>query len=231
MNSRIFYIFEQRNILLFFNRYEAWENKQIAQKASATRIPLWNGLFCAMDPEYASKGFGSAVYQGGVSIMTKHWLRQLKRENGIEKSSHMKEKNADSIKNLMRSLSSSHVILEDCLETATDATHAVKDLIEHFETLKQKKPALKVSKCESPLVVIISHCKRSAKFHQTNGFEAISEIPFHDDVENVTPFFAQTMILDPLNTGRAKELTAGLRQNEDFELCKCFPFDAISNSV
>uniref|UniRef100_F6YKC5 N-acetyltransferase domain-containing protein n=2 Tax=Ciona intestinalis TaxID=7719 RepID=F6YKC5_CIOIN len=54
-------------------RYEAWENENICRKLSGSRIPMWNGLFCAISPEYSSKGLGSAVYKEAIRIMAQYW--------------------------------------------------------------------------------------------------------------------------------------------------------------
>jgi len=57
-------------------RYEAWENKHIAERSRRARLPLWNGLFCAMLPEYTSRGFGSAVYNEVIKTLAKHHLNR-----------------------------------------------------------------------------------------------------------------------------------------------------------
>nr|XP_002127261.1 uncharacterized protein LOC100180340 [Ciona intestinalis] len=59
-------------------RYEAWENENICRKLSGSRIPMWNGLFCAISPEYSSKGLGSAVYKEAIRIMAQYWVKQQK---------------------------------------------------------------------------------------------------------------------------------------------------------
>uniref|UniRef100_H2ZKJ9 N-acetyltransferase domain-containing protein n=1 Tax=Ciona savignyi TaxID=51511 RepID=H2ZKJ9_CIOSA len=57
-------------------RYEAWENENICKKLSGSRIPMWNGLFCAISPEYSSKGLGSTVYKEAIRIMAQYWVKQ-----------------------------------------------------------------------------------------------------------------------------------------------------------
>ena len=149
--------------------------------------------------------------------MTKHWLRQLKHQNLTKekKDSDLKERNAFSLEKLMRSLPSKDADFNEVFISEKNSFKSVKELAQILETRKPSKVS-NFPKMESPLVVVISHCKRSAKFHETNGFHAISEIPFHDEVEDFTPFSVYTMILDPLNTGRAKELASGLLKDENF---------------
>ena len=63
---------------------------------------------------------------------------------------------------------------------------------------------------KAPLVVAISHSDRAASFHQSNGFQPVSRIPFHDEKEDVTPFYTHVLVLDPFCTGKLQELTSGL---------------------
>ena len=77
---------------------------------------------------------------------------------------------------------------------------------------QQKNLSLKDMMCnpKAPLVVAISHSDRAARFHQSNGFEPVSRLPFYDAVENSYPFYTHVLVLDPFRTGRLHELTADL---------------------
>ena len=148
--------------------------------------------------------------------MTKCWHGKLQQENSTLKKPSTKSENSLSLKSLVRGLSLKETNIEELFQSTQISSPVDQD----FRPFIQNKKISKPKKTESPLVVIISHCKRAVNFHQINGFQAVSEIPYHDDVEDITPFYAYTMILDPLNTGRATELAFGLSKDEESLICK-----------
>ena len=148
--------------------------------------------------------------------MTKCWHEKLQQENFTLKKPSAKSENSLSLKSLVRRLSLKDTNIEELFQSTQISSHTDQD----FRPLMQKQKISKPKKTESPLVVIISHCKRAVNFHQINGFQAVSEIPYHDDVDDITPFYAYTMILDPLNTGRATELASGLSEDKKSLICE-----------
>lgn len=69
-----------------FCRFEDWENKNIIQKIQMIGIPLWNGMFCAIDPAYSGTGFGSMSYGDCMRIMAQVYKKNLearRRKNVI----------------------------------------------------------------------------------------------------------------------------------------------------
>nr|CAB3262561.1 uncharacterized protein LOC100180340 [Phallusia mammillata] len=191
-------------------RYEAWENKHVTQKLSGTRLPMWNGLFCAIAPEHSSKGFGSMVYKGAIKIMAKHWREtQSKAQRVISKSEDTWTENP--MQNDEGFMS----------RFGTKILHGFS-LLNHRRlptgiALAQKKeqprsaPSDNICKSAVPLVGAISHSDRAANFHAANGFHQMSRIPYYDEVDHVTPFYVHVLVLDPFKTGRLDELNNALK--------------------
>ena len=213
-------------LMIIYFRYEAWENDNIAQKLSGARIPLWNGLFCAIDPDYTSKGVGSAVYKEAIRIMAKYWIKQQSSSRvNSQTAPKCQEKTEDKgfFSKLFRNTSFSDLTRFSLLHHRglPSAAFAQKSAEKSTKTSKKSQNtnstqsntlSLKDMMCnpESPLVVAVSHSDRAARFHQSNGFEPVSRLPFHDAVEGTTPFYTHVLVLDPFRTGRLYELTAGL---------------------
>jgi len=208
-------------------RYEAWENGNIAQKLSGARIPLWNGLFCAIEPDYASKGVGSAVYKEAIRIMAKYWIKQqTSSQQNKQTTPKPQEKTEEkgffhklfrrntTISDLTRFALVHHralpaaAFVQKSPEKSSKTTSKADDVRSTESKNLSLKDMMFNPKC--PLVVAISHSERAARFHESNGFEPVSRIPFHDDVDNTTPFYTHVLVLDPFRTGRLYELTATL---------------------
>nr|XP_039262293.1 uncharacterized protein LOC120338375 [Styela clava] len=67
-------------------RYEEWEYEHITKVVSKSKIPMWNGLYCAIDPEFAGQGCGTFSYAECIRIYNK-----LKEEDTLpQKSSRMR---------------------------------------------------------------------------------------------------------------------------------------------
>ena len=63
---------------------------------------------------------------------------------------------------------------------------------------------------KAPLVIAVSHSDRASRFHQSNGFQPVLRLPFHDEKEDVTPFYIHVLILDPFCTGKLNEMKSAL---------------------
>ena len=71
---------------------------------------------------------------------------------------------------------------------------------------------------KAPLVVAISHSERSSRFHQSNGFQPVTRIPFYDNVDDVIPFYTHILVLDPFCTGKFCQVEAALHSKDN--LCE-----------
>ena len=201
-----------------FCRYEAWENGNIAQKASSSRVPLWNGLFCAIAPEHASKGVGSAVYKEAIKIMARFWVKQ---QNSSQKMNvqEKQEEVAELQSKLFRSSLNQFHQFGLLHQKAVPAINFPEKTQEKPTQLKNVSIKDMMFNPKAPLVVAISHSERASRFHQSNGFQPVSRLPYYDEVDDVTPFYTHVLILDPFCTGRLQELKASLLSNNNNEIC------------
>ncbi|XP_076814982.1 uncharacterized protein LOC143461092 [Clavelina lepadiformis] len=215
-------------------KYEAWENTHVAQSLSRTRIPLWNGLFCAISPDYSSKGVGSTVYKEAIRIMAKFWLRQQKakivnkKEGRTMKKSEEDQKETSWSKFLVKFLSSKSLHRYTLLNHRALPTGAMVQKL----TEKQNETTVNSTAQESPikrqtpstpelarvppapLVVAVSHSDRSANFHELNGFHSVARIPFHDPANGIHQFYCHVLVLDPFKTGKTDQLNSALLMNK-----------------
>ncbi|XP_039267723.2 uncharacterized protein LOC144420759 [Styela clava] len=71
-------------------KYEEWEYENISKHVCSTKVPLWNGIFCAVDPKYSGKGCGSMSYNECLKIIkniqesNKKKQLQIKHEENLE---------------------------------------------------------------------------------------------------------------------------------------------------
>ena len=203
-------------ILDFINvnfRYEAWENSHIAKKLSKARIPLWNGFFCAIEPKFASKGVGSAVYKEAIRIMAKFWIKQQtsdKSNKQIQSEAHNKQEEPGILNKIFRYSSFSQLHRCPSLHhKAVPRTSLFQKTFDKKSEINEKKVNKKSDQSKpvsvkdmmfnpkAPLVIAVSHSDRAANFHQSNGFHPVFKLSYHDDVLNDTPFFTHVLVLDP----------------------------------
>ncbi|XP_077971596.1 uncharacterized protein LOC120345762 [Styela clava] len=52
--------------------YELWEQETVTKLLRKARAPMWNGLFCAIDPDLCLHGLGSVVFRKTVEIMLRY---------------------------------------------------------------------------------------------------------------------------------------------------------------
>ena len=210
---------------MFWLRYESWENENIAQKASGTRIPLWNGLFCAIEPDYASKGVGSAVYKEAIRIMARFWIRQqtelpassqeefkLQEKSNKHIGSFSKIFFNSSFKNinhyalLHHRVTPSTVYAQKKPDQQLDPKNSRAPLVNRLDSAKAtiKEVSIKsmMYNSNAPLVVAVSHSEIASRFHQSNGFQPVLRIPFYDATDDVIPFYTHVLVLDPFCTGK-----------------------------
>ncbi|CAK8675931.1 unnamed protein product [Clavelina lepadiformis] len=196
-------------------RYEAWENEKVNKKVSKLGIPLWNGLFCAISPEYSSQGLGTLVYKKAIDIMTKYWVQKqmstkirqtYQRSQSVKETKQQRMEQVDKIVSLCKRRLSLKELKEHF--TVFKDEFVSKDTMSHFTSMKCNK-----ARFSAPLVVAISHSDRAAHFHQSNGFHPVSKVPFFDDSDNITHFNTHILALDPFSTGRLHELTSGLQKD------------------
>jgi len=76
----------------------------------------------------------------------------------------------------------------------------------------------KNSNATAPLVLAVSHSDRSARFHQSNGFCSIKLIPYHDQVAQITPFFAHLLAHEPIRGGSLLQFNSAVRETMTSQL-------------
>ncbi|XP_076814993.1 uncharacterized protein LOC143461102 [Clavelina lepadiformis] len=221
-------------------RYEAWENENVAQKASRTKIPLWNGLFCAISPKYSSKGLGTTVYKEAIRIMASYWdenhvavkakstisiAESVRQEKNGSKPSNQLQQESSFLDKIVRnlffknlhifSLLSHRQLPQPVIVQTKDSKINLKPKLTSAQAKTQSTDTMHMT--SAPLVVAISHSDRAAHFHQANGFLPVLRIPFYDEVENITPFYTHVLILDPFRTGKLDEISSGLQAHVNEE--------------
>jgi len=165
-------------------RYENWENDLLEQPVRSCRLPMWNAIFCAISPEYTNLGICSMLYESAISIMANYWIA----------SPELRLCTADEKSSLKQRLS--HVIELPVNKSC--------DFSEFNFTAGIDKSA------SAPLVLAISHSERSAKFHKSNGFFSIKLIPYHDVIDDVTPFSVHILAHEPFLTGNLRQFDAAV---------------------
>uniref|UniRef100_H2ZKJ1 Uncharacterized protein n=1 Tax=Ciona savignyi TaxID=51511 RepID=H2ZKJ1_CIOSA len=220
-------------------RYEAWENENICKKLSGSRIPMWNGLFCAISPEYSSKGLGSTVYKEAIRIMAQYWVKQQQpnkpqlhrmRPQSEKKNVSQESTNQGLVGKILRSFSLKEIhrcalLSHRALPQAafmqklksppqTNTTKLPGKAGTNQTTAASIQPRDIIGSSSAPLVVAISHSDRAAHFHKANGFHPIARTPYHDPVEGTTPFYTHVLVLDPFRTGKVNELNEAMQKQE-----------------
>jgi len=202
------------NLTLLFNRYEAWENDNVAQRAAKTKMPMWNGLFCAIAPEHSSQGVGSAVYKDVMRILAKHNFSNATHGQSTTKS-HKATK--DSMLNRLKSALPRFIHQFALLHHRTTPLTLLSSKVEQeqdkrlAQQLTNQKEVF--SEPPTPLVAAISHSERSASFHESNGFHPVSRVPYHD-VDGAVPFYVHMLVLDPFRSGGVPEFREKYQQQE-----------------
>uniref|UniRef100_F6XPN3 N-acetyltransferase domain-containing protein n=2 Tax=Ciona intestinalis TaxID=7719 RepID=F6XPN3_CIOIN len=188
-------------------RYEAWENNNICRKLSGSRIPMWNGLFCAMLPEHTSRGLGSSLYKEAIKIMAEYWLKK-----SIQQKKETQDTGNGFFSRLFSGNGSNYLhyfTLLNHRKLPTAQAVSIKSAEpERCTKSPQNKSTLHKSMKEmmgnptAPVVIAISHSEKAAHFHEANGFHPITRLPYFDPVEETPPFYTHVLVLDPFRTGK-----------------------------
>ncbi|XP_078485543.1 uncharacterized protein LOC108950278 [Ciona intestinalis] len=198
-------------------RYEAWENENICRKLSGSRIPMWNGLFCAISPEYSSKGLGSAVYKEAIRIMAQYWVNK-NQTIMTDVPVNLVRRAGKQLRKVSETDHSRRCFnITDCffrcnkISSAPDTNHnSLHDVTSGDVNMTSSVSLLPPS--SYPLLVAVSHSDRAARFHEANGFHPIARTPYHDKVEGTSPFYTHVLVLDPFRTRKVKFLSSCLQE-------------------
>ena len=155
--------------------------------------------------------------------MARHWFKLCERKQGRDRPAKLLNKvtpspeERASLKKLMRTLSFNHTNHNQLFMHKSFSQSNLQSLWENkpiviLDENSNQTPVLENERLsrEVPLLVAVSHCERSARFHRSNGFHPISKMPFHDPKANITPFDTSILVLDPFSTGKIKEFVAKL---------------------
>ena len=155
---------------------------------------MWNGLFCAMLPEYTSQGLASKMFDKGMQLFSGVWMEQLQYLRSQKLSSPKldsrnaakklekppKEINVNSLSTNIQSCSVSKNIA-----TSQQALHSNGVLT----TKSSSNPSL-----NSPLIVGICHGERSSNFYKVNGFHHKFAVTYTDEGDS---FDVNVFVFDP----------------------------------
>uniref|UniRef100_H2ZKJ6 N-acetyltransferase domain-containing protein n=1 Tax=Ciona savignyi TaxID=51511 RepID=H2ZKJ6_CIOSA len=109
-------------------RYEAWENENICKKLTVNRIPMWNGLFCAISPKHASKGLGSTLWKDGMKILKEYFIKRAVSRQ-LNKATNTSAKHKGFCTKLSKELVSNHMHYSTLLNhRKTPDLSAIQDL-------------------------------------------------------------------------------------------------------
>ena len=162
--------------LLF--RYEAWEFDVVTARALHTGVPMWNGIFIAILPEYTAQGFATRMFNNGIRILSGVWTNQQKK-SGVIKT----EKQAQDVPCVNKlstggandkpttTLFSAQMARQT---TGIDADLLLKKLSSAQATSKP------VTKAITPLLLGVCHSEKSKHFYTINGFKKVSETLYSD---------------------------------------------------
>ncbi|XP_078485563.1 uncharacterized protein LOC100182683 isoform X2 [Ciona intestinalis] len=196
-------------------RYEAWENKNICRKLSGSRIPMWNGLFCAMLPEHTSRGLGSSLYKEAIKIMAEYWLKksiQEKKETQDAENGFFSRKLPTAPAMSLKSAEP-----ERCTKSPQNKSTLHKSMKEMM------------GNPTAPVVIAISHSEKAAHFHEANGFHPIIRLPYSDPIEGTSPFYTHVLVLDPFRTGKVNICKEALAISKPAKIPKPIPANQFLN--
>jgi len=191
-------------------RYEAWENRNLGEKLTRARIPVWNGLFCAIHPEYSCRGLGGLVYNEAISIIGNMWLeKQAALKTAEDKKASKQITNSITAK-IRNRICLNHQQDKSLSNNNHKNTASKRDF---YLNPKNNNLSSMLGNSSSPLIIAVSHSERSASFHKKNGFHAVARLPFCDSDENDTSaceplnpqFYVHVLVLDPFRSGRVPE--------------------------
>lgn len=126
---------------------------------------MWNGVYCAIDPNYAGKGCGSISYSECIKLMSAP--TSTKVNSKTSSSRKVKTKFQSFFKKCNRVL-------------------ATKELISSGKARQS-----------APTLFVLSHSRSAVRFHQKNGLQLVSSIPYESD-RSIPEFDVSILVLSPL---------------------------------
>jgi len=175
-------------------------------------LPMWNGLFCAMLPEYTSQGIGSKMFERGVQLFSGAWKKQLNHLSTQKISSPKLTKKQSTEDNKSTSKENQLILASKKSQTAgiskpnTNNCHTCSS-----NSIDSSKPQQQKGSFEScgflstvktkertlttQVLIAISHGERAAHFYKMNGFQNLFHTEYAD--EGIS-FKVNVFALDPL---------------------------------
>ncbi|XP_039267717.2 uncharacterized protein LOC120342802 [Styela clava] len=206
-------------------KYEEWEYENISKHVCSTKVPLWNGIFCAVDPKYAGKGRGSLSYSECLNIINNIRKNKSCKEKEFRKSRVKSEEHLHGIVQKLRkfyeNLTDSEKLINPVEYLTTSRSSTTRNLPVHIGTNRDKNGPIhgdekfkKTSKKSMrSMIFMISHSRQAVHFHQKNGFQSIVDIPYYEEpVLGIgdSPFNVNVLLMDPLETGGIAKISHAL---------------------
>ena len=181
----------------------------------------WSGLFCAVQPEYACQGIGSAVYSEAAKLVGAdcHHEKSTGGGNSLSTASRKTIRGLPSLV-LNKKSTISPMLLESFLckrfqpsnfmRQSSNAPDVAQPRVpgQYGEAYLQPakitgRPALRQRK---PVYMAVSHSDKAAKFHTSNGFEQVTCVPYYDE-DGSFLFNAHVLIMDWFHSGQLELCT------------------------
>ncbi|XP_039267721.1 uncharacterized protein LOC120342804 [Styela clava] len=216
--------------------FEAWETKHIISKLFALHVPIWNGVFCAIDPLYANAGVGTMNYADCMQIVVQAYMRSQDR---IQMPVIARKRNTTETESCTLRVVDKVMPTCDSKEQAkymkptnsmfqnnkfwASIIHSLSLLSHHHRPLqsrfyeKAKHSSITSTKvcCRKienvPLMIMLSQSQRAVEFHKRNGFNCVLTQQFEepvlfDDCAVQTILAEYVLVCDLFGRGKLSEL-------------------------
>ncbi|XP_039274343.2 uncharacterized protein LOC120348288 [Styela clava] len=198
-------------------RYEDWEYENITKHVCATGIPMWNGPFAAMDPEYTGQGHGTLMGPACLRYLENHnpskqKLRRQISENDKSDSQRYSQDIPTREQERMNKTSGSKIPMSCKSDFNCKYKFRNQETIESGPYISETCP---------PLFFALSHSHRSVNFYKKNGFFSVTDMIYPtegmSELDSLSlkseSFNVNVLILDPFKTGKYDDITKCIKNS------------------
>ncbi|XP_039267714.2 uncharacterized protein LOC120342800 [Styela clava] len=205
--------------------YEEWDYENISKHVCSTKVPLWNGIFCAVDPKYAGRGCGSMSYNECLKIINNFRKIKMTEAKKMENQSKINirktaqkllgyYKNQINFKTLTAFFHSLSILSHRSPPIQSVSVNNTTVESENTEIQLKKSSKRLTDFKKSPMLFMISHSRQAVRFHQKIGFQSVADIPYYDENTSIDEekslFNVNVLMMDPLDADRITDFTQKL---------------------